>query len=364
MPLCVPLLQNVLAWYGDELSISLALLSTSPSVRFFCERHAEPPLRILAGTWTVQCRTDGPRFITHNVGIKVADTLGADVFSSMAWWCNRIVTSSSGRGREPVQLHLNLNGARCSVEQVLQGALAFRTLVELSLRRVSIKDVNVLGKMPSLQKLDLVEASVADSGIVGLGDSNSLVSINLWGCEDIADVSVLGKIPTLRELVVAETKVTDCGTAGLVDCVNLRELNMEACPSITCVGAVSELPVLQRLLLVTTAVTSAGIASLGNSRSLVEIDLWGCRGVDSVNTLGKIPTLRRLDLFGTSVTNEGIIELGCSQSLEEVDLTFCEAISDVGTLVAVPTLQRLILLHTSVEEGACRQFSKRVSIAI
>ncbi|EKF33490.1 hypothetical protein MOQ_002634 [Trypanosoma cruzi marinkellei] len=331
----------VLAFYEGS-GVPLALICTSPSVREACEKSAAAEV----GSWKLSLGSDGSRRVIWQPSVPVRHCQKTDVMCSVAWWCNRPMPT----GGEAPPTRLDLGAAGRLLETHLPIVFVFHTLVELTLRRASIKDVNVLGKLPMLKRLDLVQAQVVDDGIIGLGESRSLVEVDLWGCAAVTSAKTLGKVPTLRRLVLTETCVSDDGIAGLVDGLSINEVDLEACTFVKSVGFFGRLPVLRRLLLVSTSVDNNGIMELGSSMSLVEIDLWGCSAVDNVNSLGGIPTLQKLDLFGTSVTNEGIKGLRRCPSLEELDLTRCEAVSDVETLTKIPRLRRLVLLHTQVHD--------------
>ncbi|KEG13135.1 hypothetical protein DQ04_01191030 [Trypanosoma grayi] len=350
-------LNGVVACY-ESSHVPLALVCASPRVRWALEEGAEGPVAV--GAWSLRLARDGTRRVTWRPPVALRHLNMAGAMRSVAWWCNRPAANSS----EYLPTELGIVAAGEHIGKCLHGVFAFRSLVALSLRRADIEDVNVLGKLPMLKKLDLVQARVVDCGIVGLGESMSLVDVDLWGCSALTDVNTLGSIPTLERLVLAETRASDSGIAGLSNSSSLREVNLEVCNVVKSVGIFGRLPTLQTLLLVTTLVDSSGISELRQSRSLVEIDLWGCDAVDDVGPLGSIPTLRRLDLFGTSVTNEGIIGLGASRSLEEIDLTRCEAVSDVNVLANIPTLRHLVLLHTSVHDVAALFMMLQVTVVM
>ncbi|RNF04645.1 putative leucine-rich repeat protein [Trypanosoma rangeli] len=341
MSLSTTLLYDILSFYEGS-DVPLALVFTSPGVRLACEERG----MVQVGSWGLCLASDGSRRVMWQPSVPILRHRVAGEMCAVVWWCNR-PTPAFCEVR-PVCLDLS---AACRLYRFdASVAFLFHSLVELTLRCATIKDVNLLGRLPALRKLDLVQAQVVDSGIIGLKESRSLVDVDLWGCAALTNVSPLGKVPTLRRLVLAETHVCDDGLAGLVDSLCLDEVNLEMCVLVKSVGFFGRLRTLRKLTLVATSVDNKGIIGLGSSMSLVEIDLWGCSAVDDVNSLGMIPTLRKLHLFGTSVTNEGIRGLRRSSSLEEIDLTLCEAVTEAETLSKIPTLRHIVLLHTSIHD--------------
>lgn len=328
--------------FFEKSRVPLALICASPWIRRACEKK----LTVDVGAWALRLADGDLRNVAWRLSASMNCCRAAGAMRSVAWWCNR----STHSGCKALPLRLDLTATGSLLGSHLHTVLAFRSLVELTLRGTSVEDVNVLGQLPMLERLDLVQARVVNSGITGLGESKSLVDVNMWGCTALTEVNALGKVPTLRRLVLSETCVSDGGIAGLVSSPTIEEVNLEACALVKNVGFFAWLLTLKRLLLVTTPVDNNGIMALCNSTSLLEIDLWGCKVVNDVGSLGKIPTLQKLILFGTSVTNEGIAGLGRSNSLEEIDLTCCGALTDVRALAGIPTLRRLRLLHTSVHD--------------
>ncbi|RNF24696.1 putative leucine-rich repeat protein [Trypanosoma conorhini] len=341
MSLSVTLLCDVLAFYAGS-DMPLSLLCVSPSFRLACEER-----RVMeVGSWGFCLAGDVSRRVMWRPSVPLRKRCVGDEVCPVAWWCNRPAPNSC----EAPPVRLDLAAASLFHSAHLSVAFLFDSLVELTLRRAPIKDVNVLGRLPALRKLELVQAQVVDSGIIGLSESRSLAEVDLWGCAALTNVSPLGKVFTLRKLVLAETNVCDDGIAGLVDGLSLDEVNLEMCTKVKSVGFFGRLPRLRKLLLVATSVENKGVVGLGSSTSLVEIDLWGCSAVDDVNPLGMIPTLRKLVLFGTSVTDEGLRGLRSSRGLEEIDLTRCEAVTEAETLAKLPTLRHTVLLHTSIRD--------------
>ncbi|KAH9577416.1 Leucine-rich repeat [Trypanosoma melophagium] len=341
-------LRSVISYYdASHNNIPLALLCASPVIRWICEEKR----KTIVGLWCLHLACDGSRSISWTSSSYYSYSSYCCVLNtiaSIAWWCNRPAFNGNWIPPTCIEFH----AGSCFIVERLNDIFAFQSLVQLSLRRAHIKDVNILGKLPFLKRLDLTQSHVVDSGIKGLGNSSSLVDVTFWGCNGITDVNTLCKIPTLEKLDLAETSVCDEGVAELSNSLSIKLVNMEACRFIKNVGCFGKLQELQKLFLVVTSVTNDGIVDLCYSKSIVELDLWGCIAVNDVNLFGKIPTLRRLDLFGTSVTNEGIMGLGESNSLEEIDFTCCGNLSDVSVLTSIHTLRHVVLLHTSVQNIA------------
>ena len=249
----------------------------------------------------------------------------------------------------------------------LPEALAqFPHLTSLTLKRLTLKDCTVLGRLTGLKALDLAHTKVVDPACLGAAttiEQLSLRDAKVSGIEPLVlltqlrelrmpvrltDLSPLASVPSLEVLDLKGTTATDLKPLGAL--VNLKRLDLsqaagvvDASPlkglealrhlDLTATGVkkltwIKGLAALQHLVLADTAVED--IRPLASLEGLVSLDLaatpvkrlprtkrWVALErlvlsdtfVTKVKRLRKLLTLKHLDLMGTEVSEEEIAKL-------------------------------------------------------
>lgn len=131
------------------------------------------------------------------------------------------------------------------------------------------------------------------------------------GRVDDAQMRVIGRLTTLEELDVHGSEVTDAGLAYLRGLVRLRQLNVGS-TKISDAGLehISHLTRLETLYLNDTKISDAGLEYVSRLTRLETLDLCGTeisdRGMDH---LAKLTTLRRIRLRRTRISQRALLAL-------------------------------------------------------
>jgi len=162
------------------------------------------------------------------------------------------------------------------------------TVVQLERKKISREALAAIGKLPSLEYLDLNVADFPADGLAPLAGCRLLKYLKLYGTGiGDADLGFLADTGVLEELGLSDTQVGD-----------------------DCLESVVRLRGLRLLELNHTRVTSAGLAKLATCRKLEQLELYETEvNDDGLTHLKKMPTLRHLDLRATKVTPAGVDDL-------------------------------------------------------
>jgi hypothetical protein len=137
-----------------------------------------------------------------------------------------------------------------------------------------------------------------------------------------AELELVGRLPRLEDLEVYHSSVTDAGLAHLRGLTRLKELDLSDW-EITDAGLVhlAGLTGLQKLDLSRTPITDAGLVHLAGLTSLQDLDLANT-GVSNAGVahLKRLTNLRSLDLLFTEVDDFGVQEL--RRALPKVKVRF------------------------------------------
>lgn len=206
-----------------------------------------------------------------------------------------------------------------------------------------------IGKVSSLQQLNLGVTRIDDEGLKQLTELNQLRRLVLAGTEITDDgLAHLSNLRGLEELDLSNTSVSDKGLAHLASLTGLKSLNLGV-TEVTDAGLqqlsglksleslnleqtrvhgeglakLQSLPQLATLQLSLSFVNDEGLKNLAELQGLKHLDMWGTVVTDAgIKSLHNMETLRHVGLFGTGVTEQGAGQLKQSLPDAEVILEF------------------------------------------
>jgi len=223
------------------------------------------------------------------------------------------------------------------------------------LARLDISDTSMscIGKMQSLQSLDLSESTIDDRSLRHI-EHLPLHDLNLFGT-NISDRGVqhIAKIKTLRSLNIGATqisdeaieqlsslvdlevfrfcatKITDKGFQSLARLRNIRQLDVSDIPvSEKSFRLIGSLPKLESIDLGGVKVTARDIEDLRSAPCLRHIILFRSELNDAeLHALSELKGVRTLQLSRNPFTNNGVAYLGKMTNLINVSMLECPNVS-------------------------------------
>jgi Leucine-rich repeat (LRR) protein len=193
-------------------------------------------------------------------------------------------------------------------------------LATFNLKRLSLFYCNItnaglqhVGKMKSLEVLNLDSREISDEGLRHLQQLRNLKSLDIFsGRITDAGCSHISAISSLESLELCGGGVGDLGCIALATLENLTCLNLSQNERITNRGAaaLAALTKLKVLNLSNTRVNSSALRFFGGLLKLQSLALYGCRGIDHPGNLEKLqdelPNLKCLRLNRTS-DQDGVV---------------------------------------------------------
>ncbi|MEM6469842.1 MAG: hypothetical protein AAF802_09845 [Planctomycetota bacterium] len=172
-------------------------------------------------------------------------------------------------------------------------------------------DFEMIGKLDSLEHLDLRACRVNDDRLLSLQRLGRLRSLRLSGRDTGSELSqsgvdAIGQLSSLKVLAIDFITIGDDGFSKLAQLEKMVEL-YAAATGITDESAsvVGKFRALKKLRLSSNALTSQAIESWSSLDQLSELDISDCQNVDS-DSLSKLSTfksLTKLNLYNTSLDN-------------------------------------------------------------
>ncbi|CAB95333.1 leucine-rich repeat protein (LRRP), putative [Trypanosoma brucei brucei TREU927] len=208
------------------------------------------------------------------------------------------------------------------------------------------KGIETLGKLPKVRILSMKECYMGDSDAQQcsiLGNSKSLVKLNLERSMGFISVKALSNIATLEELVLDSvcgiydvlsfsclprlrvlnlkyTDINDDVTKNISESKSLQSLNLSHCKWVTDISVLSSLSTLE------------------------ELNVNFCNGIrKGWESLGKLPLLRVAILSDTNITAKDIACLSSCKKLVKLQFFRCEKLSDVTVVYEIQSLEELIV---------------------
>ncbi|CCD20324.1 leucine-rich repeat protein (LRRP) [Trypanosoma vivax Y486] len=242
-------------------------------------------------------------------------------------------------------VRLDLECCRLLTTTVPLVSLQSLEIVKLNNCNIVKCDTGCLGKLSRLRELYLRDIGITKEELCTLGESRTLVKVDLESNDGITDVSALSMIRTLEEINLRYCPDVDEGVGALGSLPLLRELNVSSTAvKDSCILGLSHSCSIVRLNL-TACNGVRDIAPIANIDTLEELVLDACAGVSDsgIGALGKLPKLRLLHAACVPVTSDGLRGLGSSPRLVELVLDTCVEITDVTPLTRIHTLETLSL---------------------
>ncbi|CCD11610.1 unnamed protein product [Trypanosoma congolense IL3000] len=220
---------------------------------------------------------------------------------------------------------IRLDVSSCKRLEDVSSLSSITTLEELNLSQCNVLvGVDLLGKLPFLQVLDLRGTSFPPGTIFGLSESKSLSGLYISSCPDLTEVvsirqlgtldqinisrrsdlrksiEVVGCLQLLRTLEMSNTSITDDCLDDLMQCRFLSKLDLSLCCNLRDVGALSEI------------------------KNLEELNLGGCSNITKgVDQFGRLAVLRVLNLSGNWLYPGLLLGISSARTLAVLDLSSC-----------------------------------------
>ena len=246
-----------------------------------------------------------------------------------------------------------------TVEMIVR---SFPNLIDLDLSsntNMSNRVMRVIGEMPQLERLTLVQNRFNDIGTRHLGKLRNLRALDLRGNMEAGDLTmkVVGELPKLASLRHRSTTVSDFGMEAL-----------------------TRNKTLSSLLIQDFAITGQSGQHLAQLEGLTQLEIFRCQGFSSEGLLAlkgmklsrltlrdlpmiddramevftDMPQLTRLYLHElASVSDGGLRQLGQLKSLELLDIWTVPQMTDaaVDVLATLPNLKELSIRTTGVTDA-------------
>ena len=246
---------------------------------------------------------------------------------------------------------------RKDAESVLRELVALPMLNELDLQGSNVTDDGAapLAKLATLRKLNVVNTRMTGAGL------RHLVPLSLYElhCNPQKDADLglmyVGKLKSLETLDLCYSSVDDAALLRLRGLENLKELDLLGAPLDG--RAFRDLPslkTLRSLNLEDTRLSDHGLGDLPMSDTLEKLFLDGTKITDaSIPALKRFPNISVLGLSETSVSGEGLKHL---VDLHKLGTLFLDKTSltdkDVPTIAAMKNLKTVLLRDTKISPSA------------
>ncbi len=263
---------------------------------------------------------------------------------------------------------LNLDGTQSK-------GLMLRRILGSPLRTASFSHLNdegatLLGDFPTLRDLTLQDGTLTGRGLGVIASIDQLEQLNIRNCQQLADrdLAAVGKLLSLQRLDLTRSRAGDA-TAKAIDGLNRLHgvhLGSEALTD-DGVRALCELVSLRDLTLSAEAtnITDAGFADFWRLRNLDGATIAAPRVTGSTfQALAELPKLRRINLNSTATVDQALHHLAKSESLEKLFVGDWRnggptALTDAGLLklADAPALTELTLMRRGTQvtdEGIAR----------
>lgn len=347
--------------------------------------------------WTVGCNSESsvqPNSIAPDATGASDIEITADESASNDSAALEAAIESVGKTRRDgngaiIEVDLRESDADGVLEK-LPGLPKLRSLL-LADATVSSEGLRAVGRITTLENLDLRGATVDDAGVNHLGGLQRLKSIKFSGKDGRTEVTdaamaTLGQLKSLKVIALDFLPITDQGVAALAGLSQLRELYLAGTSvSDSAAETLAKFPELTKLRIASTRFGTAGLENIATLSQLAELDISDCQAIDdaALATLGGLTKLSKLNLYSTSVGDAAWAELTdlkdlrwlnvdktniTDQSLEALGkltgLTFLHLgstqITDAGLqrLAGLSNLETLIVTRTAVTQDGVDQLQQ------
>ena len=243
--------------------------------------------------------------------------------------------------------------ATAITDQTVEVLLRLKNLGELNLRQTAISDNGLarLAELNRLQKLDISNTNITGRGLENW-KGRGLRELDASNCPlENRHAPYLAQIDKLTNIHLAYTDLTDPAMESIAKLGALESLDLAGDdigdPGIKQVAKITGL----RTLLLNYAKFSAdGAAPLASLLKLQRLDLVRTRVNDQTLALiAKLPELQKINLDYTKVGDKGVAALTAAQALTELRLDSANVSDDaIAALEQMKQLKKLNLYHTTV----------------
>lgn len=206
---------------------------------------------------------------------------------------------------------------------------ASKTVRWLSLFQVAPQNINLQGlsTLVAMRHLNFANNCwrvFTDQWLESVLSLTSLVSLNLYGCDELTDIGLLtiASLTTLQELDVGACyMITDEGLNALYPLALLRKLSLPKCRKISD-GGIRVVRFFRQLVFLSVSfcsmLTDQSCVVFRGLPSLEHLDMIGCVviGDNGVAVLSRIPTLKFLNVSFSCVTEAGLKALSSLANLQ------------------------------------------------
>lgn len=294
----------------------------------------------------------------------VASAQSADV-SAIELPTNKI--RRDGRG---AVIEIDYRGSEVTDDQ-LAAITALPQLRSLLLGGTKVTDAGLktIGKVATLENLDLRDCAVGNVGLSHLTNLKKLKALRLSGKSGVCTVdddgmSDVAKLPSLKVLAVDFLWMSEDGLQKLVPLQGLEELYMaETTIDNSAISLLENFPKLKKLRIAKNQIDD--LSGLSKVRSLEDLDLSECAMLDdaAMTPLKDLTKLKKLNLWRVNISDAGIASIANLQSLESLNLDNTR-LSDRGMLI-LTGLNELTFLHlgsTQISDAGLPYLSSLVNL--
>ncbi|CBH14837.1 leucine-rich repeat protein (LRRP, pseudogene),putative [Trypanosoma brucei gambiense DAL972] len=182
---------------------------------------------------------------------------------------------------------------------------------------------SILGNSKSLVKLNL-ERSMGFISVKALSNIATLEELVLDHAQEVCCIPSFSCLPRLRVLNLKYTDINGDVTKNISESKSLRSLNLSHCKWVTDISVLSSLSTLE------------------------ELNISECEQIrKGWESLGKLPLLRVAILSDTKITAKDIVCLSSCKTLVKLKFFRCEELSDVTVVYKIQSLEELIVKNCS-----------------
>ncbi len=217
--------------------------------------------------------------------------------------------------------------------------------------KVTDASLEAIGKIPTIENLDLRGCAITNAGMPYLSGLTKLKALKFNGKNGLCKIDddgldALANLPNLKVLAFDSVWVGADGLAKLLGAKEIIELYLaDTLVDDDTLPVLLQFPKLQKLRISQTQVSDEGLAVVAKMNTLIELDLSENSLISDqgMQHVAKLKNLKKLNLWRLELTDTGIGELAGLANLEwfNVDNT---KLSDDG-LPAVKGMTKLTFLH-------------------
>ncbi len=244
-------------------------------------------------------------------------------------------------------------------------ALLFAVDVDLTSSWVTDADLERVGRMAGVTRLDLSQTKITDAGLERLKNLKELRELRLYYAEFLTEdgLAILKHFPQLERLDLRGTRVTSKVFEHIAHLKNLRALDLGFTEIIDDgFDQLTELPRLEKLVIGGNRLSGECLSLLLQIPSLRDLDVGGTQRVDSglwglalteqnLERLGALTQLHRLNLAAATISDRGVDRPGHPEA-ERIDLP------DLSALTALENLEYLDLTRQPVSAAALKSIER------